>query len=338
MRFLHGAVGGDPLRDRAILRTRVSPSTPPGRIAPHCIVDPDGHRPCIALGQATEDLRRLDLPTARRPMSVSPRSARAAYGTKFQDRDFGQPVAMALARRRLHALGAPDLDSGPSLAHCSPTHGRAAVFRAHFQRTAMLTRPPHQPMPISAVLLIDLQRDFLDQEEGRMPVDERGALSVLRVANDVLSRRILANAWPILVTNQFAAAARLANYFRNGAAVCGTAGAVLDPRLERSGLEMVIAKASPSAFSNPELERYLHAQGVRTIYALGVFAEGCVRASVVQAVKLGYRVIVIADAVASNAKWKKTFALWAMARAGAEILPSVVSPGGPRDRPAAGAR
>ena len=51
----------------------------------------------------------------------------------------------------------------------------------------------------------------------------------------------------------------------------------------------------------------------------GVCAEGCVRASVEQAIKRGYSVIVIviviAHAVTSNAKWKKAFALWAMARA-----------------------
>ena len=47
----------------------------------------------------------------------------------------------------------------------------------------------------------------------------------------------------------------------------------------------------------------------------GVYAEGCFRASVVQAIKRGYSVIVIAHAVSSNAKWKKAFALWAMARA-----------------------
>ena len=78
--------------------------------------------------------------------------------------------------------------------------------------------------------------------------------------------------------------------------------------------------------------------GIQDIYVLGVFAEGCVRSTAVDAVKHGYTVHVIADAVASNAAWKKAFALWAMARAGAQILPSVVAPGGPSGRPAAGGR
>ena len=51
----------------------------------------------------------------------------------------------------------------------------------------------------------------------------------------------------------------------------------------------------------------------------GVYDEGCVRAPVEQAIKQVYNVIVIviviAHAVTSNAKRKKTFALRAMARA-----------------------
>ena len=79
----------------------------------------------------------------------------------------------------------------------------------------------------SAVLLMDLQRDFLDFAAGRMPVDESGGQAALRVANDVLARRSLADALPILVLNQFPAGARIANFFRNGAAIAGSVGAEL---------------------------------------------------------------------------------------------------------------
>ena len=152
-----------------------------------------------------------------------------------------------------------------------------------------------------------------------MPVDEHGAQAVIRVANEVRSKRILAGALPILVKNQFPATARVANFFRHGAALYGTAGAELDPRIVRSGAERVITKSSPSAFTNPALERYLHAHGVKELYVLGVFAEGCVRSTAVEAVKRGYTVYVIANAVATNAPWKKAFALWAMARKGAIV-------------------
>jgi len=90
----------------------------------------------------------------------------------------------------------------------------------------------------------------------------------------------------------------------------------------------VIAKSRPSAFSNPDLDSLLRARGVQVLYVLGVFAEGCVRATVLDAVQRGYTVRVLEEAVASNAGWKKRFALWAMKRGGADIvssLPATVS-------------
>jgi nicotinamidase-related amidase len=208
---------------------------------------------------------------------------------------------------------------------------------AEYRRSSLRRAPPGKMIvPKCAVLLIDIQRDFLDLERGRMPVSESGATAVLRAANDVLSQRILVGALPILVINQFPSTARLTNFFRKGAAIIGSAGAELDGRLKRSGSEPVFTKAHPSAFSNPALERYLRANGVKDIYVLGVFAEGCVRSTALEAIKRGYSVHVIADAVASNAPWKKAFALWAMGRAGAEILPNVASPVSQMARPAAG--
>ena len=158
-----------------------------------------------------------------------------------------------------------------------------------------------------------------------MPVDGPGAEAVLRLANAVLSKRVLAEALPILVLNQFPATARIANFFRKGAAVAGSIGAELDARLQSSSSAKVIVKGSPSAFSNPELEQYLRAHDVQDLYVLGVFAEACVRSTVVKAVKLGYIVHVIANGVATNAAWKKRFALWAMKRAGARIVPSLLA-------------
>jgi nicotinamidase-related amidase len=179
-------------------------------------------------------------------------------------------------------------------------------------------------MPISAVLFMDLQRDFLSGEDGCMPVDELDAEAVLQAANEVLSKRVLAKALPIFVLNQFPATARIANFFRKGAAIAGSTGAELDPRLESSDSAKVIVKARPSAFSNPELEQYLRAHDVQELYVLGVFAEGCVRSTVIEAVKLGYTVHVIENAVATNAAWKKHFALWAMKRVGAIIVPNLL--------------
>ena len=178
-------------------------------------------------------------------------------------------------------------------------------------------------MAPAAVLLLDLQRDFVGGAGARMPVDPAGAAAVLRTANAILAKRVLASAIPVLIVTQFPASASLANFVRKGAAIVGTPGAELDPRVGPTDQVPVISKARPSAFSNPELERYLRAQGVKELYVLGVFAEGCVRATVRDARRRGYPVKVIVDAVATNARWKLRFALWAMRRAGATLVPTL---------------
>lgn len=175
-------------------------------------------------------------------------------------------------------------------------------------------------MPKFAVLLMDLQKDFLDAEMGRLTVGRSDAESVLKMANQVLSKKILTDALPILIVNQFSPAAHVANFFRKGAAIIGTPGAELDDRLLDWDDVKVIAKSGASAFSNPELDRVLLEFGVQELYVLGVYAEGCVCATVVDALELGFTVHVLADAIASNTAWKKRFALWTMRRAGAEII------------------
>jgi nicotinamidase-related amidase len=72
--------------------------------------------------------------------------------------------------------------------------------------------------------------------------------------------------------------------------------------------------------SNP----FLRTNGVKDLYVLGVFAEGCVRSTAVDAVKRGYTVHVVADAVAGNAAWKKAFALWAMTTPSASYRAAVL--------------
>lgn len=153
-----------------------------------------------------------------------------------------------------------------------------------------------------------------------MPVDHLGAEAVLLAANDVLAKRVLPDALPVIIANEFPMSDRIGNYFRKGAAIAGSTGAEIDERVEGARDAKPFAKASPSAFSNPDLDKFLRTNDVKTLYVLGVFAEGCVRSTVLNALKRGYQVVVDENAVASNAPWKKRFALWSMKRGGARVI------------------
>lgn len=181
-------------------------------------------------------------------------------------------------------------------------------------------------MPRCAALLLDLQTDFLASSGARMPVGDLEAHRVLDAANAVLAGRALAGALPVLVINHFPRSAWLLNLFRNGAAMVGTPGASLDARLRAAPEVRIFPKASSSAFANPDLAPYLKANAVEKLFVLGVYAEGCVRATAIEAIRLGYEVVVPLEAVGTNSEVKRRFAVWAMRRAGVNT-----SQGLPRD-------
>jgi len=177
--------------------------------------------------------------------------------------------------------------------------------------------------PRAAVLLLDLQVDFLDTVHGRMPVSPDGALRVVAAANDILEGRILAGVLPVLVVNQFPAATRVANFFRHGAAIEGSAGACLDPRIRVASGVRTFTKEHADAFTNRDLEPYLEHERVKKLLILGVFAEGCVRATALSARRRGFEVEVPQAEIATNSTWKAAFALWALRRGGVAVIPNV---------------
>ena len=154
-----------------------------------------------------------------------------------------------------------------------------------------------------------------------MPVDARDAEQIIRTANAVLAGDVLSASLPVIVVNEFPRSAQVANFFRHGAAIAGTPGAMLDERVRVKPEIKTFSKHSSSAFSNPGLEPYLRANAVTRLYIFGVFAEGCVRATAVDGRRHGYEVVVALDAIGTTSALRRRFAAWAMRRAGVELVP-----------------
>jgi nicotinamidase-related amidase len=177
----------------------------------------------------------------------------------------------------------------------------------------------------TAVLLLDLQVDFLDSEHGKMPVTAMSASRVIETANEVLAGRMLAGALPIFVVNRFPADAFLGNLMRRGAAVAGSRGAEIDPRINTLPGVKVFAKQRANAFSNPDLEPYLRSEGIEKIWIVGVMTEACVRASALAARRLGFEVAVAESGIATNAAWKAVLGRWLLQRGGVEVASTLPS-------------
>ena len=82
----------------------------------------------------------------------------------------------------------------------------------------------------------------------------------------------------------------------------GAPTSAIVPQLAPVDGELVVRKTNPSAFhGGPALAAWLTQRGVRTLVVTGCTTSGCVRASVVDAMTLGFRPIVLSDCVGDRA-------------------------------------
>ncbi|GAA4491102.1 isochorismatase family protein [Gluconacetobacter aggeris] len=73
------------------------------------------------------------------------------------------------------------------------------------------------------------------------------------------------------------------------------------PELAPVAGEYVVRKTVPSAFSGTPLAAWYAHRGVQTLVVAGCVTSGCVRASVIDAMSLGFRPIVVSDCVGDRA-------------------------------------
>lgn len=173
-------------------------------------------------------------------------------------------------------------------------------------------------MDSTALLLLDLQRDFLDAN-GRMPVGTRNADLVIASANRLLVHAERVGWTPIPIRNEFRKEDWIGNLLRKGSAIEGSSGAEIDPRVQLPASVSTLPKSKSDAFSNPALGEMLARARIRRIVILGVMAEGCVRTTVWSARNGGLSVTVVSDGIASSREFLKRLAVMSMHRAGARL-------------------
>jgi nicotinamidase-related amidase len=178
-----------------------------------------------------------------------------------------------------------------------------------------VTNPPGKQK--RALLLIDFQRDFLTAS-GRLPVAAGQVQPVIDAANRATARARADGAAVIAIGNEFRRRDWLGNLLRRFAALAGSDGARWDERVPRAGARYV-AKWRGSAFCNPELDRLLRSENVGELELAGLYAGACVSATARDALKRGYRVAVLADAVADRSDAARSRALQRLERRGIAI-------------------
>lgn len=154
-----------------------------------------------------------------------------------------------------------------------------------------------------------------------MPIARDQVGPLLTAANALIDAASAREAHVAYVVNVFPRSALVANFFRRGAAVAGTKGTEIDPRVRVAG-DVRFSKAASDAFTNPALDAWLREQDVREIVVVGVFAPHCVRATVRGALERAYSVTIASDGIAARSERSRSDAIAKLRRDGALVTTS----------------
>lgn len=155
----------------------------------------------------------------------------------------------------------------------------------------------------TALLVIDMQRDFV---ESGAPREVPGASEIISAVANAAGRMRVQGDLIVWISRAYSAdgsnveAARRPKFMKSPYAVAGTRGAELVSGLEPSPEDLNLVTPSYSAFFRTDLDLKLREAGVSKIVGCGVDLSRCVRATLVEAVSLGYECSVLATAVASR--------------------------------------
>ena len=140
----------------------------------------------------------------------------------------------------------------------------------------------------TALLVIDLQRDYFPGGKFELPDIERAAE---RAATLITLFR--ANGLPVIHVRHVELDPAA------GFLLEGTSGVEIDPRVAPQGEDMLITKNHPNAFRDTTLAKVLHVLGAKELFFCGAMSNLCIDATVRAARDMSYGCTVVEDACAA---------------------------------------
>ena len=171
---------------------------------------------------------------------------------------------------------------------------------------------------MKALLILDIQNDFTSST-AKLPVDPNQAREIIANINKLTAYTQLNGLTPIYIGNEFSRNDIL-NIFRNFAAIIGSEGCKIDERLNVVN-NNYFSKNRSSAFTSKRLTAFLKLHNADELYIAGLYGEACVWATVKDAIKLGYRVTVLSDCIASKNDKKRKSVIEKYKKRGVCVLP-----------------
>jgi len=145
---------------------------------------------------------------------------------------------------------------------------------------------------------------------------------VLQAARQAIGQAQSAGHVVVAIGNEFRPRDYLMNLLRRNASIAGSPGARWIRDLPLDGIPY-FPKWASSAFVNPEFERWLRTEHVRTLRLAGLQAKACVTATAKDAMKRGYAVEVFDRAIACVSDRSRARALARLERQGVRRVQEV---------------
>lgn len=159
-----------------------------------------------------------------------------------------------------------------------------------------------RPREHDALIIVDVQNDFLPDGKLAVPSGDEVVPALNRLGALFADRRL-----PVIATRDWHPAAHCSFRDQGGPwpphCIAGTPGATFADALHLPTSAIVVSKATQpdrdaySGFERTELDRLLHDAGAERLFVGGLATDYCVLNTVRDALALGYKVFVLADAI-----------------------------------------
>ncbi len=167
-----------------------------------------------------------------------------------------------------------------------------------------------------ALLVIDVQENLLNPSS-KLHIDSTTVDSLCNNVNEAIKKFQNKGLPVIYIANEWTNP--LLNMVTGNVCKKGAEGTNIDKRITRVN-ERLFKKSKANALSNDSLLQYLETNKITHIILCGIFAEACVKQTLINGMKQGFKVSVLQDAIGSKNSIRKSKSIAFYREQGATII------------------
>jgi biuret amidohydrolase len=186
---------------------------------------------------------------------------------------------------------------------------------------AALPTIPQSERPGQALVLIDLQRGVLSPD-GPATLGAKRSEALIQATNHAIVTALKDGIPIAYVKNEWSQWRFFENWWFGGAFKKGSEWAQIDPRLLTRIPEekrTIFSKPFPSAFSDPNLQKWLEDNKVGKLIIGGLFGDKCITSTTIEALERGYIVQLVPDGIVTQDEESRATTIEKLINRGATI-------------------